>query len=86
MLIDAGDNDDERAVVNYLNGRGVKDPKYIFSTHQQSRFDEVVKKCKVETAFVSNGDADTGTYRDFIMALSDKGLNPACHLKGKNLS
>ena len=87
MLIDAGDNDDERAVVNYLNGRGVKDIKYLVSTHAHADhaggLDEVVKKCKVETAFVSNGDADTRTYRDFIMALSDKGLNPTVPLEGK---
>ena len=87
MLIDAGDNDDERAVVNYLNGRGVKDIKYLISTHAHADhaggLDEVVKKCKVENAYVSNGDADTQTYRDFIMALSDKGLNPSVPLEGK---
>ena len=87
MLIDAGDNDDERSVVNYLNGRGVKDIKYLISTHAHADhaggLDAVVKKCKVYNAFVSNGDADTRTYRDFIMALSDKGLNPSVPLEGK---
>lgn len=90
MLIDAGDNDDERAVVNYLNGRGVNDIKYLISTHAHADhaggLDEVVKKCKVENAFVSNGDSDTKTYRDFIMALSDKGLNPSVPLEGKSLN
>lgn len=87
MLIDAGDNDDERAVVNYLKGRGVKDIKYLISTHAHADhaggLDNVVKQCNVENAFVSNGDSETATYRDFIMALSDKGLNPTVPLEGK---
>lgn len=87
MLIDAGDNDDERSVVNYLNGRGIKEIKYLVSTHAHADhaggLDEVVKSYNVENAFVSNGDADTATYRDFIMALSDKGLDPSVPLEGK---
>lgn len=87
MIIDAGDNDDENMMVNYLKKVGIKDIKYLVSTHAHADhaggLDEIVKNFEIENAFVSNGDSDTKTYRDFILALSDKGLNPSVPLEDK---
>lgn len=84
-LIDGGDNDDEASMVRYLNNQGVKNIKYLISTHAHADhlggLDAVVKNFAVENAFVSNGSADSKSYRDFINALSDKGLSPSVPLE-----
>ncbi|MDR0879154.1 MAG: MBL fold metallo-hydrolase [Clostridioides sp.] len=83
-LIDGGDNDDEKLVVNYLKNQGVKELEYVFATHPHADhiggLDAVVSKIPVKHVYVSNGDAKTKTYRDFIYAMSDKGLYPSVPL------
>ncbi len=84
-LIDGGDNDDEKLMVDYLNKCGVKSIKYLISTHAHADhlggLDAVVKNFEVENALVSNGSANTKSYRDFINAMADKGLSPGVPLE-----
>lgn len=86
-LIDAGDNDDEQLMVDYLNKCGVEKIKYIISTHAHADhlggLDAVVKNFDIEYALVSNGSAETKSYRDFINAMADKGLSPGVPLENK---
>ena len=83
-LIDGGDNDDEEKVVSYLKNKGVKELEYIFATHPHADhiggLDAVIDNIKVKNLYVSNGDADTKSYRDFILAAANKGLNPSVPL------
>jgi competence protein ComEC len=83
-LIDGGDNDDEGSVVNYLKNQGVTELEYVFATHPHADhiggLDAVVKEIPVKNIYVSNGDANTKTYSDFINAMADKGLNPSVPL------
>ena len=83
-MIDGGDNDDENLVVNYLKKQNVDKLKYLFATHPDADhiggLDAVVDNIEIENVFVSNGDANTKTYRDFITALANKGLNPSVPL------
>lgn len=85
-LIDGGDNDDEELVVSYLKNQGVKELEYIFATHPHADhiggLDAVINEIKVNNLYVSNGDSDTKTYRDFIQAASNKGLYPSVPLLG----
>ena len=85
VLIDAGDNDDETLIVDYLKGLGVNKIDYLINTHPDADhsggLDAVVENFKIENVFVSNGSSDSKTYRDFIYALSDKGLSPSVPLK-----
>ncbi|MGL5752610.1 MAG: MBL fold metallo-hydrolase, partial [Paraclostridium sp.] len=89
-LIDAGDNDDENRVVNYLKKQGIKELEYIFATHPHADhiggLDAVVDNIKVKQVYVSNGDADTKTYRDFIESMANKGLNPSVPLINSEIS
>ncbi|MCC0782488.1 MBL fold metallo-hydrolase [Clostridioides sp. ES-S-0108-01] len=84
-LIDGGDNDDENLMVDYLNNQGVKDIKYLIATHSHADhlggLDSVVKNFNIENVFVSNGSAETKSYRDFINALANKDLSPSVPLE-----
>ena len=83
-LIDGGDNDDEERVVSYLKDQGVKELEYIFATHPHADhiggLDAVVNDIPVKNVYVSNGDADSKTYSDFIYAMANKGLSPSVPL------
>lgn len=85
-LIDGGDNDDEQLVVSYLKNQGVKELEYIFATHPHADhiggLDAVIDNIKVNNLYVSNGDAETKSYRDFIKSASNKGLYPSVPLLG----
>ncbi len=87
MVIDGGDNDDEKPIVQYIQNQGISKIKYVVSTHAHADhvggLDAIVKNFNVERVFVSNGDADTKTYQDFIRAAMDKGLQPSVPLEGK---
>lgn len=80
-LIDAGDNDDEQRVVSYLKKHGVAELEYVFATHPHADhiggLDAVVDSIPVKNLFVSNGDADTKTYSDFINTMANKGVHPS---------
>ena len=83
-LIDAGDNDDEQRVVNYIKEQGITELEYVFATHPHADhiggLDAVVDSIKIKNMFVSNGDDDTDTYKDFITSMSNKNVSPSVPL------
>lgn len=83
-LIDGGDNDDEGRVVEYLKKSGIKELEYVFATHPHADhiggLDAVINSIPVKNVYVSNGDASTKTYKDFIEAIANKGLYPSVPL------
>lgn len=85
-LIDAGDRDDDAKVKAYLQNQGIGRLEYLIITHFHADHfgaaDTVVSDFEVGTTLVSNGDADTQVYRDFINALANKGLTPSVPLEG----
>lgn len=85
-LIDTGDRDDDAKVNSYLKNQGVNRLEYLIITHFHADHfgaaDTVINDFEVGTTLVSNGDADTQVYRDFINALANKGLTPSVPLEG----
>lgn len=86
LLIDSGDNDDEKFISNYLKSKGVNKLDYLIISHWDADHvggaDAVVDNIKVDTLLVPNEDADTKTYRDFITSTSNAGLAPSVPLEG----
>ena len=87
MLIDGADNDDEKSLVDYIKAQGVTEFEYVIATHPHAdhigALDSVIKNFPINYLFVSNGDAETKTYKDFINAAMDKKLMPNVPLEGK---
>lgn len=90
ILIDAGDNDDEQKIVQYLVHLEITKIDYLISTHPDADhcggLDAVVANFEIGQVFVCNGDAQTKTYQDFIYELNRKGLNPSVPLENQELS
>lgn len=84
MLIDAGDNDDEKLIVDYLNNLKIKKLDYVVLTHPDADhsggLDAVVKNFEIGNVLIGNGSAETKTYKDFVQAAVDKGLKPSVPL------
>ncbi|MGL5821178.1 MAG: MBL fold metallo-hydrolase [Sarcina sp.] len=86
VLIDGGDNNDEKPLVEYIKKIGVGKLDYLIATHNHADhiggLDSVVENLEVGTTLISNGDAETDTYKDFINALAKKNLSPSVPLEG----
>lgn len=84
-MIDTGDTDDDAKVKSYLEKQGVKRLEYLVLTHYHADHiggtDTLITDFEVGTTLVPNGDADTQVYRDYITALSNKGLQPSVPLE-----
>ncbi len=84
VLIDGADNDDEKTLPNYIQSQGIEKLIYVVATHPDADhiggLDAVIQSIEVDHVLVSNGDAETKTYHDFIQALMDKGLSPSVPL------
>lgn len=85
-MIDTGDTDDDATVGAYLRQQGVTRLSYLILTHYHADHiggaDTVLRDFEVETTLVPNGDANTNVYREYIEALSMKGLKPSVPLEG----
>lgn len=87
VLIDAGDNNDEEYIVDFLNQLGIEKIDYLINTHPDADhsggLDAVIEHFEIGTVFISNGSADSKTYRDFVNAAVESGLSPSVPLKDK---
>lgn len=85
VLIDAGDNDDESLMVNYLNNLAIKKIDYLVNTHPDADhcggLDAVINNFEIGTFFVGNGNSDSQTYTDVINSAANKGINPLVPLE-----
>lgn len=85
ILIDAGDNNDEQDIVDYIKGLNITSIDYLINTHPDADhaggLDAVVDHFDIKTTYVSNGSANTKTYQDFILSLANKSLSPSVPLE-----
>ena len=78
MLIDAGNNDDDKLVVSYLQSQGVKKLDYIIATHPHEDhiggMDTVVDTFDIDNVIMPNIETTTTTYESFIDSLINKNV------------
>ncbi|WML37464.1 ComEC/Rec2 family competence protein [Clostridium sp. OS1-26] len=78
MLIDAGTNEDEKLMVDYLNKQDIKHLDYIVGTHPHEDhiggLDAVIKNFDIGTVYMPKVTTTTKTFADVINALKAKNL------------
>lgn len=78
MLIDAGNNDDEDTIKNYLNNLGIKKFKYVIGTHAHEdhigSLDYIVNSYDVEKIYFPKISATTKTFENLVKAVKNKGM------------
>lgn len=78
MLIDAGNNKDGKAVVEYLQNVGVTSLDYVVGTHPDADhiggLDVVIENLQVKNVWMPKKEHTTKTYEDVLLAVKQKGL------------
>ena len=78
MLIDAGNNDDEDTLKNYLGNLGITEFKYVVGTHPHEdhigSLDYIVNSFKIGKVYFPNTTATTKTFQNLVKAMKNKGM------------
>ncbi|MBV7272489.1 ComEC/Rec2 family competence protein [Clostridium thailandense] len=78
MLIDAGTNEDEKLMVDYLNKEGIKHLDYVVGTHPHEDhiggLDAIIKNFDIGTIYMPKVTSNTKTFEDVLKALKSKNL------------
>lgn len=78
MLIDAGNNDDENTLKNYLVSLGVKELKYAIATHPHEdhigSMNYIINSLKVGQIYAPKVTASTKTYENLVNAVKNKAM------------
>ncbi|WP_269205639.1 ComEC/Rec2 family competence protein [Clostridium botulinum] len=88
MLIDAGNNEDDKLVVDYLQKQGVKKLDYVIGTHPHEDhiggLDKVIDNFDVGTLLMPKKIANTQTFKDVLSSAKNKGLKITQPIIGTN--
>ncbi|ADL07605.1 ComEC/Rec2 family competence protein [Thermosediminibacter oceani] len=78
MLVDAGNNDDAKTVINYIRKKGIKRIDAVVATHPHEdhigAMDDVIHTFDIGKIYMPRVTTTTKTFRDFMQAVSDKKL------------
>lgn len=90
MLIDAGNNDDDKLVEKFLRDNGVNKIDYVIGTHPHEDhiggLDYIINKFDIGNVLMPKKTATTKTFKDVVKALNEKGLKPIAPGVGYNFN
>ena len=79
MLIDAGNNEDGKLLVNYLSKLGITNFKYVVGTHAHEDhiggMDNVIRNFKIGTFYMPDAFTTTPTFESVLDELEKKGYD-----------
>ena len=79
MLIDAGNNEDGKDVLNFIKEKGITKLDYVIGTHPHEDhiggLDDIINSdLEIENIFMPKISTNTKTFEDVLDAISNKGL------------
>lgn len=78
MLIDAGNNDDGKEVVEFIKNEGIEQIKYAIGTHAHEDhiggLDDVIDSIEIDNLLMPETQTNTKTYEDVIDSAGEKEL------------
>lgn len=78
MLIDAGNNEDEKTIIDYLKKQGVKKLDYVIATHPHEdhigSMDAVIKTFEIGKIYAPKVSTTTKTFENMLTAIKNKKL------------
>lgn len=87
MLIDAGNNEDGREVVNFIKDKGITKLDYVVGTHPHEDhiggLDDVINSdIEIENIYMPKIQTNTKTFEDVLDAIKNKNLSITAPTKG----
>ena len=78
MLIDAGNNEDGKLLVNYFKNLGIESFEYVVATHAHEDhiggMDDILNNFKINNFYMPDVVTTTATFEDIVIAMEDNKL------------
>lgn len=89
MLIDAGDNESGKYVVDFIKSEGIKKLDYVIGTHPHADhiggLDDVINNFEIGKIYMPKVTSNTKTFEDVLLAIKNKGMKVEPFVTGQDI-